>query len=509
VNGAQRPITVLIAATGGEGGGLLMRWIVNAAMAQGLPVQATSVPGVAQRTGATTYYIEIFPVPLEELCGREPVLSLYPSVGDIDLVVATELVEVGRTIERGFVSPERTTLIGSTHRFYAIAEKAIGDDGRYDAARILDAAPAVAKRAILFDGERVAREDGHMLNAVLLGAIAVSGTLPIPRSGFEHAIRVVGEAVENNLGGFARGLAAGGADLVTATPADDREIAGDEPHSRVPGEELLPPRATDDNEKALFNRVCRDHPAPAQAIVLEGVSQLVDYQDAAYAELYLDRLDTILADECDGSDDAGVISTTGRYLALRMSHEDLIRVAQLKTRRGRFERVRDEVGAEPDDVVTITEFLAPGVRELCSVLPPFIARPILSWASKRASTNGPHVGMRVKTTSVSGFFSLWLMAKLRPLRRFGHGYREQQSMTEGWLDLVRRAAARDESLALEVAECARLIKGYGDTHARGVEHFQQIVEEIIEPTLAGELPFREGVEAVGRARQAALDNPEG
>src|SRR5262249_32902831 len=57
-----RPISILIAALGGEGGGVLTDWIVAAAAELGFPVQSTSIPGVAQRTGATTYYIEIVPV---------------------------------------------------------------------------------------------------------------------------------------------------------------------------------------------------------------------------------------------------------------------------------------------------------------------------------------------------------------------------------------------------------------------------------------------------------------
>src|SRR5262249_41629199 len=56
-----RPLTILIAARGGEGGGVLTDWIVTAAASQGFPVQSTSIPGVAQRTGATTYHIELVP----------------------------------------------------------------------------------------------------------------------------------------------------------------------------------------------------------------------------------------------------------------------------------------------------------------------------------------------------------------------------------------------------------------------------------------------------------------
>src|ERR1700688_2062520 len=107
---APRPIAMLIAALGGEGGGVLTDWIVSAAASQGFPVQSTSIPGVAQRTGATTYHIEL--VPAAQPAGvRRPILALAPGTGDVDLVVASELMEAGRAIGNGFVTPDRTTTI--------------------------------------------------------------------------------------------------------------------------------------------------------------------------------------------------------------------------------------------------------------------------------------------------------------------------------------------------------------------------------------------------------------
>ena len=47
MNTPQRPFTILISALGGEGGGVLAGWIVDAATAQGYPVQNTSIPGLA------------------------------------------------------------------------------------------------------------------------------------------------------------------------------------------------------------------------------------------------------------------------------------------------------------------------------------------------------------------------------------------------------------------------------------------------------------------------------
>ena len=126
-----RPLTILIAALGGEGGGVLTDWIVAAAESQNFPVQSTSIPGVAQRTGATTYHIELVPTSVSKSDKRRPILALAPGIGDVDLVVASELMEAGRAIAGGFVTPNRTTTIASTSRSYLVVEKMAMGDGRY------------------------------------------------------------------------------------------------------------------------------------------------------------------------------------------------------------------------------------------------------------------------------------------------------------------------------------------------------------------------------------------
>ena len=140
MNLPERPITILIAALGGEGGGVMADWLMEAATKSDLPAQATSIPGVAQRTGATTYYLEIYPATKRALGERSPVLSLTPSPGNVDIMVASELVEAGRAMVNGFVSPDRTTLIASTHRIYATIEKMQMADGRFDSERVHEAA---------------------------------------------------------------------------------------------------------------------------------------------------------------------------------------------------------------------------------------------------------------------------------------------------------------------------------------------------------------------------------
>ena len=205
----MRPITILIAALGGEGGGVLTNWIVAAAATEGFPAQSTSIPGVAQRTGATTYYIEIVPARWSELGGRRPVLALSPGVGDVDLVVASELLEAGRAVAAGFVTPDRT----AADRLGQPLVSGGREDG--DGRRPLRLRSRPSRRSsstrrlrCCSTWRRWRKQSGTIVNAVMLGLIAGSGRLPIAVESFEAAIRQEGKAAEGNLRGFRAGLAA-------------------------------------------------------------------------------------------------------------------------------------------------------------------------------------------------------------------------------------------------------------------------------------------------------------
>ena len=173
----ERPISIAVLAMGGQGGGVLTDWIVELAESQGWHAQSTSVPGVAQRTGATLYYVEMLP-PKE---GHAPILSLMPAQGEVDVVVAAELMEAGRSILRGLVTPDRSTLIASTHRLYAVAEKEKPGDAIADPKVVIEGANFAAKRVIAFDMEVLANRNNSVISACLFGALAGSGVLPFER----------------------------------------------------------------------------------------------------------------------------------------------------------------------------------------------------------------------------------------------------------------------------------------------------------------------------------------
>jgi indolepyruvate ferredoxin oxidoreductase beta subunit len=250
-------------------------------------------------------------------------------------------------------------------------------------------------------------------------------------------------------------------------------------------------------------------PLAAHTVLTEGVRRLAAYQDRAYARLYLDRLTPIRDTDTKAAAGGRLLTATARQLALRMSYEDVIRVAQAKIDPARFARIARELGIKPEQTFTVTEFLKPGVDEFCSVLPTSLASGILRLAQRYPALGRAHCAMAVNSRSISGYLRFAALAKLRPLRRKTFRFRQEQAAIEAWLRLIVQAASLSAELAIETAECAGLIKGYGDTHRRGSANYSAIAAQVIAPALAGVTPARAAVDAVASARTAALVDPEG
>ena len=498
-----RPIKLCVAALGGQGGGVLTDWLIEIAAAEGYLAQSTSVPGVAQRTGATIYYLEFFPRQEAERAGREPIMALMPVPGDVDCVIASELVEAGRAIQRGFVNRERTTLIASSHRSYSIAEKSALGQGIADAAGLIELARNHAKRLILFDMDAVAEQHRSVVSSVLLGAICGSGVLPFGRAAFEAAIGESGISVATNLAAFADACAraqSGGIDAEGAA-ADGSARASD-----------IPVRARSPRLQPLLDRV-RRLPEAVRHLALAGARRAIDYQDPAYAATYLSRLERISAlDERRQQDGAAggareqwaLTVAVARSLALWMTFEDTIRVADLKTRAARFSRVRAEVRAAPGQLFGITEFMKPRVAEIAGTLPASLGAQVL--ASPRLSRwLGRLTGSkRIRTNTVSGFLLLHALAGLKRWRRGTQRYVEENARLEAWLGRIERLAPAHYDLAVELARAQRLIKGYGETHERGWKSFTALLSRL--DMLAARA---DGAAVLARLHQAALADEDG
>jgi indolepyruvate ferredoxin oxidoreductase beta subunit len=489
----ERPICIAVMAMGGQGGGVLADWIVELAEAEGWHAQSTSVPGVAQRTGATIYYVEMLP----PKAGRAPILSLMPAQGEVDVVLAAELMEAGRSMLRGLVTPDRTTLIASTHRLYSTAEKEKPGDATADPAVVIDAADVAAKRTIAFDMEALANKNNSHISACLFGTLAASGTLPFARESFESIIKAGGRGIAPSLKAFG---AAYDAAKQPSEPAAARPVL-----SR-PGKHFapLPVSAGRPDLDKLLARI-REFPAPLHAMLFAGVKRLVDFQDPAYAGEYLDRAGALhRLDVGNGGADKSFAFTAAaaKYIAVAMAYDDVIRVADLKIRGSRYERVLRDNSVGDGQIVYTTEYMHPRLEEVAGTMPAPLGHfletfpALFGWAFRK--------GRRVRSGTIRWFLMLYALAMLKPIRRTTLRHKREMAHLEKWLAVATAQVAKNYDVAVEALNARRLVKGYSDTHARGESKFDRVIGAV--PILAARA---DGADWMQRLRDAALLDEKG
>ncbi len=488
-----KSVRIAVMALGGQGGGVLVDWIVDLAEHAGWTAQATSVAGVAQRTGATIYYIEL----VEPTPGREPVMALMPVPGDVDVLIAAELMEAGRAVERGLVTPERTVLVASSHRTYAVQEKIVPGNGLADSAAVLDVLRGAARQLVVADMQALAVQHGSVISASLFGGLAGSGALPFDRAAFEAVVERSGVGVKASLAAMraAADLAASTKALPPAAPPARAMETPPRP---------LPERAAAPALQPLLDRVRQQFPRPAWDWLGEGLARVVDWQDADYGGEYLDRVAALAAAD-DGSDGHALTIEAARWVAVAMSYDDVIRVADLKTRAERTARVRGEIGAKDGEVFGTEEYFHPRLEEALGLLPrawadKVEASPALkAWVSSKLDK-----GRRIHSQSVRGHLQLRLMAALRRWRRGNRRHAQEQAHLQAWLQQVQATLKTDRALAAEELRCRRRVKGYSDTHARGSSRFDKLMQAA--RLLRGK---PQAAQTLATLREAALKDAEG
>lgn len=462
-----RTINIVTAALGGEGGGVFTSWLIDVAQANGWLSQTTSLAGVAQRTGATIYYIELFE--RSKAVKQQPVLSLFPAQGDVDIAVSSEIAEAGRMLQRGFITPGKTTLISSTHRVFGITEKIDLGDGAVNSDNILKLAKKYSKSFIGFDMQDLAKRNNSVISSGLLGALAGSGALPFTKESYETVIRTTGKSVETNLACF------------EASYASAIGLSGNAPKAKVvnfvPAKKSYAfklPKATTAEGQALLDRLTANFPKGVHEIAYQGLIKTLDYQDYRYAEQYLNELQRFQG--FDGND-GQLLQTIARYLALWMCFEDIPRVAQLKIRHSRMDGIREEVKAAPGQIFHVTEFFKPRVEEMCAILPANIGLKVSEnkfFLSILTLFSGAKT---LRTSTLPTYFALRTLSALRKYRRTSLGFKHEYGMISDWLSAIESAAKNDELTALELAKCGRMVKGYGKTRSRTTLQLMKIIKQ--------------------------------
>jgi indolepyruvate ferredoxin oxidoreductase beta subunit len=463
----ERPISIAIVAMGGQGGGVLTGWLVKLAENVGWVAQSTSVPGVAQRTGATIYYVEM----MQPANGQRPILAQMPTPGDVDIVLASEFMEAGRSILRGIVTKDRTTLIASNHRSLAISEKSAPGKGIADSSAVVDAIGVTARQQIIFNMDELAVRNGSVISAAMFGALAGSGALPFAREDYHAVIEEDGRGVV--------------ASLRTFDAAFERAAGRDTPATQsvapaAPARPQVPTASPDARVARLLVQLHNTLPEAARSMAYAGLQKVVHFQDVRYGKEYLDILARIRAtDEELGGEGHGYAITVAaaKYVANAMAYDDVIRVADLKTRAARRARIEDGVG--PQHILSTTQYMHPRMEEIAGMLPARLARwlkrqeSLYRWLNRRVNK-----GRRVRTYSPGSFLLLYALGGLRGMRRKTLRHAEEMTHRDEWLACATEMAHKNYALGVEVLKCRRLIKGYSDTHARGLSKFDRVTGEI-------------------------------
>jgi indolepyruvate ferredoxin oxidoreductase beta subunit len=477
-----RLISVFLSAIGGQGGNLLAEWIFQAALLEGHRAQAVSLPGLSQRGGATSFYLEL-------AAGGDPearervVFSQHPVPGEIDVLIAQELLELARILQQGYGS-SRTTAITSTHRVYTVGEKTPAWDGILSEETLLAGARSLCGRLVDVNAVELAREAdlGELsVNAILLGALCATQALPVSVAAYEAALERVGVAPETNRAAFEVGrrfVESGGHGRGARAPGE-------------PWEDLVAARAA-----KLPSRLRRDFRAIVMALperygqdlarlLVEAVWRLMDYQDAEYAREFLRETEAIHALDRERKPEGPprLTETFAKALATWMAYEDGIRVAQLKSKAERFAAIRARLGVTGQQVYEVREFLKPDAEEIYGILPARLVDRLLGLGPVRRWVEARSFPQRPKTTNLRGIMRLKLLLLLKPFRRASWRYRREHALIREYIARVRRAASVDYGVACLMARTGQMVKGYGDTRRKTIRVTERFVSQVLAPLI--------------------------
>jgi len=227
-------------------------------------------------------------------------------------------------------------------------------------------------------------------------------------------------------------------------------------------------------------------------MAMRGLQAVVDYQDLAYGAEYIEKLEEIATRDRADKDFVLTIEAA-KYLS-------------------RFERVRREIRPAKDTRMMLTEFMHPRAEEIVGLLPAGIGKRIQSNSSAmRLIDRLFNRGRRLRTDRLLPYLQLHLLGGLRRWRRGTLRHATEMAHVRDWLDaalsqLDGRTSPDDDGydIAVEILRNRRLIKGYSDTHARGLSKYDRVMQAV--PLLAGQ---PDAASWIRRLRDAALLDEDG
>jgi len=237
-------------------------------------------------------------------------------------------------------------------------------------------------------------------------------------------------------------------------------------------------------------------PEGAAPIVSEGIHLLIDYQGPSYAGLYVDRLRRFVGRR--GVDDV-MFGEIARLMAMRMSYEDPIRIAQSKL-------AETEIASGASNVQSVDDVRKFRLDELIGALPAIVAEPVLD-ALDWVGWLHMLVSIRFSNASRWGIRRLRIEAGLRRWRLFSVRYAKERVWVERWLHMIDRSLTKQPAAASAIARTATMVQGYGDAYRQALADWHAIIDGLVKPTFDEDLPLADLAAAVAEARAAVTPDP--
>jgi len=482
MEGKSDLIKIMVPAVGGQGGGVLTEWLVQAFFLENYDVQGISLPGLSQRGGSTVYYLEAHPRP--ESPDKQIIFAQFPVPGEVDIIISQEFLELGRALQLGYGS-DRTTIVTSTHRIYSTLEKMPIGSGIYSDENLRKIATAFSSKLIELNALQLAKDNGMddlAVNAILFGALAASGRLPLSKASFISSVEKVGVAVKTNL----RGFDVGWSFVSSKKYAESGKKA-------VVWETFVKTRADrlEEYEREVYlgkvSRIETEFPSQLREIIAESLYRLIDYQDEVYADTYIDDVKEIYGLDESVKGNLKLTEHFARNLALLMSYEDGIRVAELKIKSERFKRIKEEMRLRDDQVFKVVDYLKPDAEELYGLLPNIVIAPFVRiiespifkkiWRRKKPIT----FAQTPTTTSFSGYLRLWMMTKIKFMRPHSYRFKKERALMRKYKESTIYYSGLDYKLGSLIARSGSMVKGYGKVRRRTIKAFYRFIDNIVFP----------------------------
>jgi hypothetical protein len=232
----------------------------------------------------------------------------------------------------------------------------------------------------------------------------------------------------------------------------------------------------------------KDLPDGLAPVVDNCIRLLVDYQGTSYAELYVHRLGRFVGRT---GIDAAMLGDIAQLMAMRMSYQDPIRIAQLKL-------VEHATHGEPTG--DRRKFR---IDELVGALPAVVAEPVLDVLEWVDWTHAP-VSIRFSAASRWGIRRLKIEASLKRWRLFSVRYAKERVWVERWLHMIDRSLTRQPQATAAIIQTATMIRDYGSLYRHGLADWHAIIDGLVKPTFDGVLPLSDLAGALAEARAAVI-----